>query len=117
MNPYFDKFFDVSLKHLEFSTTLVTLLLGAVAYVMTKKVLEAPKSDRPSILWIFLPFVFSVIALVLTLRSYKEIEDSLLQNAPEKFGMWWQPVRLYISVCLLLGTLFLAMLYAKLSKK
>ena len=103
------KFLDVAMKHLEFCTTMSTLLLGAVAYVVAKHFLERPKSDRPSIFWIFPPVIFAIVSLALTLVAYREIEDAYLQGIPILFANSWQTIRLWITLSLVAGTLSLCL--------
>lgn len=115
--PHLDKFLDVSLKHLEFCTTMSTLLLGAVAYVVTKHYLEKEKAHRPGRFWIFPPVLFSVATLVVTLRAYTKVEDSLLEDKPIDFAVWWQSYELWIFLTLIAGTISLSFLYAAVSRK
>ena len=114
---HYDKFLDVTIKQLESATTLVTLLLGAIAYLATKRLLEVPPGTRPRLFWVMLPSAFAIAALALTQWSYVHIENSLLMKSPEDFGVWWQPARLVLLACLILSASSLAVSFIAFSRR
>ena len=114
---HYERFFDVALKQLESATTIVTLLLGAIAYLATKRLLELPGDSRPRVFWIVLPSVFAVAALGIIQWSYLRIQDSLLMDLPTDFGMWWQVGRIVLVASLVLSAASLAISFVVFSKR
>jgi hypothetical protein len=115
-NPY-DKFYEVALKHLESATTIDTLLLGAIAYLATKRLLEVAHTSRPRLLWVIVPSVFAIAALVIIQWAYIHIENALLSKIFEDFGVWWQQARVLLLICLVLGTVSFAVSFVVFSKR
>jgi hypothetical protein len=115
---HYERFFDVALKQLESGTTIVTLLLGAIAYLATKRLLELPAgSTRPGIFWVVLPSIFAIVALVIIQWSYARLQDSLLMDLPGDFGMWWQWARVVLLGSLVLSAIFLAISFVVFSRR
>lgn len=116
--PHYDKFIDVTLKQLEFATAMGNLILGATAYLATKRLLELSKgSARPSIFWAILPAVFAVLSLGIIQSSYAHIQDALLRDSVATFGEWWLEWRTLQLVVLALGTISLGISFSIFSKR
>jgi hypothetical protein len=113
----YDKFLDIAIKQIEFVTTTATLMLGAVAYLATKRLLEIPKADRPPILWIIIPSLLASASLVIAQLSYVKIENALLMARPEDFGVWWQEGRIAILAFLILSAVSLGISFSVFSRR
>lgn len=105
LSTNYDKFLDVCLKQLEFATAMSTLILGAVGYLATKRLLDLPKESRPSLYWIVFACVFPLTALGIVNFCYARMETALLGvSFLVDFGSWWLQWRIFLWSSLALST-------------
>jgi len=107
--PHYAKFVEMTTANIEYTTTLLTICLGAIGFLGTKYYLDLAPNQRPCSAWVFIPGGLAAGALVLNGWSYFEIQDALLENRLERFGFWWGPVRLIVFLLLVSTVIVLAM--------